>query len=58
MSRRTDGDRSSWRGSAPVRLLEYQTELTAYTKGRMIELRVSGYRPGRDQEQIVKELGL
>ena len=37
---------------------EYQTELTAYTRGRgRIQLRVSGYRPCREQEQIVKELG-
>lgn len=42
-----------------MRLLrEYQTELTAYTRGRgRIQLRVSGYRPCREQEQIVKELG-
>ena len=55
----TDGEQTVLRGSAPVRLLrEYQTELTAYTKGRgRIQLRVSGYRPCRDQEQIVKELG-
>ena len=55
----TDGEQTVLRGSAPVRLLrEYQTELTAYTKGRgRIQLRVSGYRPCREQEQIVKELG-
>lgn len=55
----TDGEQTVLRGSAPVRLLrEYQTELTAYTRGRgRIQLRVSGYRPCRDQEQIVKELG-
>ena len=40
----TDGEQTVLRGSAPVRLLrEYQTELTAYTKGRgRIQLRVSG----------------
>ena len=55
----TDGEQTVLRGSAPVRLLrEYQTELTAYTKGRgRIQLRVSGYRPCREQEQIVKEIG-
>ena len=55
----TDGEQTVLRGSAPVRLLrEYQTELTAYTKGRgRIQLRGSGYRPCREQEQIVKELG-
>ena len=55
----TDGDQAVLRGSAPVRLLrEYQTELTAYTRGQgRIQLRVSGYRPCREQEQIVKEIG-
>ena len=54
-----EGEQTILRGSAPVRLLrEYQTELTAYTRGRgRIQLRVSGYRPCREQEQIVKELG-
>ena len=54
-----EGEQTMLRGSAPVRLLrEYQTELTAYTRGRgRIQLRVSGYRPCREQEQIVKELG-
>ena len=55
----TDGEQTVLRGSAPVRLLrEYQTELTAYTRGRgRIQLRVSGYRPCREQEQIVKATG-
>ena len=55
----TDGDQAVLRGSAPVRLLrEYQTELTAYTRGQgRIQLRVSGYRPCREQEQIVKAIG-
>ena len=55
----TDGDQAVLRGSAPVRLLrEYQTELTAYTRGQgRMQLRVSGYRPCREQEQIVKALG-
>ena len=54
-----EGEQTILRGSAPVWLLrEYQTELTAYTRGRgRIQLRVSGYRPCREQEQIVKELG-
>ena len=54
-----EGEQTILRGSAPVRLLrEYQTELTAYTRGRgRIQLRVSGYRLCREQEQIVKELG-
>ena len=55
----TDGDQAVLRGSAPVRLLrEYQTELTAYTRGQgRIQLRVSGYRPCREQEQIVRAIG-
>ena len=55
----TDGDQAVLRGSAPVRLLrEYQTELTAYTRGQgRMQLRVSGYRPCREQEQIVREIG-
>ena len=55
----TDGDQAVLRGSAPVRLLrEYQTELTAYTRGQgRMQLRVSGYRPCREQEQIVKAIG-
>ena len=55
----TDGDQAVLRGSAPVRLLrEYQTELTAYTRGQgRMQLRVSGYRPCREQEQIVRAIG-
>lgn len=55
----TDGDQAVLRGSAPVRLLrEYQTELTAYTRGQgRMQLRVSGYRPCREQEQIVRVIG-
>ena len=55
----TDGDQAVLRGSAPVRLLrEYQTELTAYTRGQgRIQLRVSGYWPCREQEQIVRAIG-
>ena len=54
-----DGDQAVLRGSAPVRLLrEYQTELTAYTRGQgRMQLRVSGYRPCREQEQIVRAIG-
>ena len=55
----TDGAQTILRGSAPVRLLrEYQTELTAYTKGRgRLQLQVCGYRPCKDQEEIVSRIG-
>ena len=55
----TDGSQTVVRGSAPVRLLRgYQSEVTAYTKGRgRLHLRVDGYRPCKDQAQIAASIG-
>ena len=52
-----DGLRLS--GSAPAALLgAYQEELAAYSRGRgRLRLRPDGFRPCREQERVVRELG-
>ncbi len=53
------GEMQILRGEAPVAAMNgYQEELLSYTRGRgKLNLRMGGYRPCKEQERIVKELG-
>ena len=53
------GEKLRLEGSAPAAALgSYQEELAAYSRGRgRLSLRPDGYRPCREQERIVRELG-
>ena len=53
------GEKLRLEGSAPAAALgSYQEELAAYSRGRgRLSLRPDGYRPCREQERVVAELG-
>ncbi|MGM9613958.1 MAG: NYN domain-containing protein [Oscillospiraceae bacterium] len=55
----TLGDRMVISGTAPVSAMaEYGAEVAAYTRGRgRFSVRVEGYRPCRNQDAVVAELG-
>ena len=55
----TDGERAILTGTAPVSVMAgYAQEVAAYTRGRgRFSCHVEGYRPCRQQEVVVAELG-
>lgn len=54
-----DGEMSVLTGSAPVALMrDYPLEVTTYTKGRgRISLRLKGYEPCHNEQEVVEALG-
>ena len=55
----SQGDQALITGSAPVAgLQDYQRQLSAYSRGRgRLSCQVQGYRPCREQEQVVEKMG-